>query len=117
LAVLPLVLSEPAFERFFSEEGPVETASMFFWLFAAVVVLVRVRPLRARTWAFALLYLAFAAREADLHKAFTADSMLKSAYYRRVPAPFEEKLIAGIVAIALIALLAYVLWVVARFLW
>src|SRR5690606_14761645 len=36
---------------------------------------------------------------------------------RRVPAPFEEKLIAGIVAIALIALLAYVLWVVARCLW
>lgn len=117
LAVLPLVLSEPAFERFFSEEGPVEIASMFFWLFAAVVVLVRVRPLRARSWAFALLYLAFAAREADLHRAFTADSMLKTAYYRRVAAPFEEKLVAGIVAIALIALLVYVLWVVARFLW
>lgn len=117
LAVLPLVLSTPAFERFFSEEGPIEMASTLLWIAAAGVVLARVRPLGRRAWAFALLYLVFAAREAQLHRAFTADSMFKSSYYRRVAAPFEEKLVAGLVAIAILALLVYVFWVVVRFLW
>jgi len=117
LAVLPLALSEPAFEAFFSEEGPVEIGAMLLWCAAGAIVLLRIRPLGTRAWAFALLYFAFAAREAELHRAFTADSMLKSAYYRRVPAPLAEKLIAGLVAIALLVLLAYVLWIVVRFLW
>src|SRR5690606_39133983 len=117
LAVLPLALSQPAFEHFFSEEGPIETASTVFWLVAAVVVLARVRPPGRRAWAFALLYVVFAAREAQLHRAFTADSIFKSSYYRRSAAPFEEKLVAGLVAIAILLLLVYVLWVVVRFLW
>lgn len=117
LAVLPLALSPSAFGWFFSEEGPVEVGAMLLWFTAAVVVVVRVRPPGARGWAFAALYLAFAAREAELHRAFTADSMLKSAYYRRVAAPLEEKIIAGIVAVALVALLMYVLATVVRFLW
>lgn len=116
LAVLPLVLASDTFAWFFSEEGPVEVAALVFWVVAAVVVLVRIRPLTARAWAFAGLYLAFAAREADLHRAFTADSMLKTSYYRRAVAPIEEKIIAGIVALVLVALFVYVLWVVARFL-
>lgn len=117
LAVSPLVLSEPGFEHFFSEEGPIEIVSALLWIVAAAVVLVRARPLRRRAWAFALLYVVFAAREAELHRAFTADSMFKSSYYRRVAAPFEEKLVAGLVAIAIVTLLAYVIWVVVRFLW
>ncbi len=117
LAVLPLVLSEPAFRHFFSEEGPIEIASTLFWIVAAVIVLARVRPLSRRAWAFALLYLVFAAREAQLHRAFTADSIFKSSYYRRAAAPFDEKLMAFIVAIAILLLLFYVLWVVVRFLW
>lgn len=117
LAVLPLTLSQPVFDWFFSEEGPVEIGSIVLWCVAAAVVLVCVRPIGARAGAFALLYLVFAAREAQLHRAFTADSMFKSAYYRRAPAPLEEKLIAGLAAIAIIALLFYVLWIAIRFLW
>lgn len=117
LAALPLTLSPPFFHWLFSEEGPIEKASIVFWIFAAIVVLVRTRPLGANAWAFALLFAIFAAREADLHRAFTADSMFKSAYYRHVPASFAEKLVAGIVAIAIILLLVRVLWISIRFLW
>lgn len=116
LAAAPLVLQTERFRWTFSEEGPVEVASMILWIVAAAVVLVRIRPFDSRAAAFALLYLAFAAREADWHKAFTADSMLKSAYYRSPGVPLAEKLVAGAVAVALLCLLVYVLWVVARFL-
>ncbi len=116
LGVLPLTLSDPDFHWLFSETGPVEILSLVFWVVAAIVVLVSVRPATGRTWAFAVMYLVFAAREADLHRAFTADSMLKSGYYRHVAAPLPEKIIAGLVAIAILALLLYFLWVSFRFL-
>lgn len=116
LAVLPVTMSPQDVMWTFSEEGVFERASIVAWIVAAAVVVLRIRPLRARAWAFAALYLVFAAREADWHKAFTADSIFKTAYYRRTPAPFEEKLVAGIVALALLALFAYVMYVSVRFL-
>ncbi len=116
LAILPLVLDPAVLRHTFSEEGVFERASILGWLLAAAAVLLRVRPLGMRAVAFAGLYLAFAAREADWHKAFTADSIFKTAYYRRTPAPFEEKLVAGLVALALVLLFAYTMFVALRFL-
>jgi len=116
LAVFPLVLPEAQFRWTFSEAGPFERFAIAAWLFAAVVVLARIRPLGARAWAFAILCVLFAAREADWHKAFTADSILKSNYYRHTVAPLSEKIVAGIVAVAAIALIIYVGLLIARFL-
>jgi hypothetical protein len=116
LAVFPLALPLPAFRWTFSEVGPFEQLAIAAWLFAALVVVVRIRPLGARAWAFATLCILFAAREADWHKAFTADSLLKSNYYKHAVAPMAEKLLAGAVAVAAIALLLYVAFVIARFL-
>lgn len=116
LGLLPLLLSQPVFRHTFSEQGPFERLSIATWIFAALVLLVRIRPLGPRAWAFALVCMIFAAREADWHKAFTADSLLKTNYYKDAIAPFGEKLAAGSVAIAAISLLAYVGFVVARFL-
>ncbi len=117
LLATPLVLSPQGFEWFYSEEGPVERAAIVLWIAASAMVLVRIRPFGARALAFALLYLVFAAREADWHKAFTADSIFKNAYYRRTAAPFEEKLIAFLVAVVLLVLFAYACWIIYRFLW
>lgn len=116
LALLPLVLNEAAFHRMFSEEGPFERLSIAGWLGTAAVVLVRIRPLGARALAFALLCLAFAAREADWHKLFTGESFLKNSFYRDAARPFEEKLICGAIAIFLVVLLLYAGLVIARFL-
>lgn len=116
LAVFPLALPEAQFRWTFSEEGPFEQFAIAAWLFAAVVVIVRIRPLGARAWAFAMLCVLFAAREADWHKAFTADSLLKSNYYRHTVAPLSEKIVAGMVAVAAIAVIIYVGLVIARFL-
>lgn len=116
LALLPLLLSQPDFRFTFSEQGPFEQLSIVAWIFTALVIVVRIRPLGPRAWAFALLCVIFAAREADWHKAFTADSILKTNYYKHAIAPFGEKLAAATVALAAIALLLYVGFVVARFL-
>ncbi|WP_341928594.1 hypothetical protein [Methyloversatilis discipulorum] len=48
LALLPLVLNEQAFQWTFSEVGPFEQLSIAGWLGTAVIVLLRIRPLRAR---------------------------------------------------------------------
>jgi hypothetical protein len=116
LAVFPLVQSEPQFRWTFSEVGPFERMAIATWLFTAFVVIVRIRPLGRPAWALASLCVVFAAREADWHKAFTADSMLKMNYYKHVAAPLMEKLLAGAVAVAMIALVLYVGLVIARFL-
>lgn len=116
LAVLPLVLSQPVFRFTFSEAGPFEQLSIMAWIFTALIILLRIRPLGPRAWAFALLCVVFAAREADWHKAFTADSILKINYYKHTIAPLSEKLMAACVALVAIALLAYVGFVVMRFL-
>ena len=116
LSLLPLVLPQPVFRHAFSEQGPFERLAIAAWIMTALVIIVRIRPLGPRAWAFALLCMIFAAREADWHKAFTADSILKTNYYKHAIAPFGEKLAAASVALAAITLLLYVGFVVARFL-
>jgi hypothetical protein len=116
LCILPLVLPAQTFRWAFSEAGPFEVLSVPAWLFCAMVIFIRVRPLSRRAHAFAWLCIVFAARETDWHKAFTADSLLKINYYKHANAPFMEKLLAGMVALMAIALLVYVGLAVMRFL-
>ncbi len=116
LAVLPLVMERGQFIWALSEQGPFEQLSLAGWLFAAAVILFRVRPLGRSGLAFALLFTLFAAREADWHKAFTADSILKTNYYRHSLAPIAEKVIAGAIAAIVILLIVYVGFLILRFL-
>jgi hypothetical protein len=116
LAFFPMALPQERFLYAFSEQGPFERLSIAGWLLIPAVILVRIRPLGMRAVAFGLLAILFAAREADWHKAFTADSILKTNYYRHAVAPFEEKLLGGIAAFIFIALVLYVGFIIARFL-
>jgi hypothetical protein len=104
------------FSYIFSEVGPFEEMSIVLWLGASLVVLAFARPLTSRSVIFALLFAAFAAREASWHKAFTTDSLLKISYYLKSPAPLTEKILAGIVAALFIAMLIYAAIVVIHFL-
>jgi hypothetical protein len=102
LAVLGLVLDAPLQSRLFSESGPFEIASEWLWvLLGAACLAIAGCPWRRRLLLSALA-LVLAMREADWHKAFTADSIFKSNYYQDMPAPLAEKLLAGAVALACI---------------
>lgn len=116
LLVLPLLLPEGDIHALFIEHGPIEQLSVVAWLALGAVALSCQRPITRQAVAFALLTVFLAAREADLHKAFTADSILKTNYYRHSLAPLEEKLAAALVAAIFIALVLYCAFVVGRFL-
>jgi len=113
---LAMRLSPERFSYTFSEAGPFEEMSIVLWVGASLAVLAFARPLTSRSAIFALLFAAFAAREASWHKAFTTDSLLKISYYLKSPAPLTEKILAGIVAATFIAMMIYVAIVVIRFL-
>jgi hypothetical protein len=111
-ALLPYAWVKP----WLSEAGPFEVGALLAWIGAAALLAVRIRPFTARTLAFVTICLLCAAREADLHKAFTLESISRLSYYRKSAAPLAEKLIAGCVALLFVALLAYAGLVAARFL-
>jgi hypothetical protein len=116
VVVLPLTLPKPMLSWAFSETGPFEIGALILWIVAAGVLIVRIRPFTSRTLAFATIFLLFAAREADLQKAFTSESILKLAYYRHSADPLLGKIIAGVVALLFVTLAAYALFVSVRFL-
>lgn len=116
LGMLPLVLMQADFRYLFSEKGPFERISIFAWIFVALIIVWRIRPLGIRAWAFVSLFILFAAREGDLDRVFTGPSMLTLNYYKRAVAPFSEKLMAGIVAFIMFGLIIYAGIVIFRFL-
>jgi hypothetical protein len=113
---LAMRLPPERFSYIFSEAGPFEEVSILLWLGASLAVLAFARPLTSRGVIFALLFAAFAAREASWHKAFTTDSLLKISYYLKSPASLTEKILAGVVAALFIAMLIYAAIVVIHFL-
>lgn len=115
LLAIPIAFSPERAKWMLSETGPIEVLSVFAWLvLAALFAFSAFRP--AVKWPMALLFAGFAAREADLHKAFTAEGMLKINYYTRSSAPLGEKLISGTVALVFVGLLLYSAFLFIRFL-
>jgi len=116
LVVLPFLLSAETFDAAFSETGPFERLSLIAWIVAAAVVVVRIRPYGLSAAAFTVLYLLFAAREADLHKAFTTRSISKLNYYRDASIGVSERIVAALAALAILCVIVYAVFVVLRFL-
>lgn len=109
MALLPLVLDDAGRDAVFAEEtGLFEQASLVLWLILTPICLLGLRPPLWQGLAAAGATLFCAAREADWHAAFTADSVLKISYYLD-PNPIEHRLVAalivGVLSIALFATL------------
>jgi hypothetical protein len=116
LLLAPVVLPREVFVHTFSEAGFFENLSFYGWLVAPILIFLRVRPIGYRAVAFALLSLAFAAREADWQKKFTTEGAMKINYYQNASVPIMERLIAGIIVLILIAGLIYAVYASIRFL-
>lgn len=96
-------------EWMYSESGPIEIASEFVWIGLALFSVALFRG-SITSIAGALLALGAAAREADWHKEFTDESMLKPKYYLSGEYPLESQIIGGVVVALLLASLALVTW-------
>ncbi len=87
------------------------TQTLYFVLAPAMLVLRPAHDRQWRTWfALAVVLAGFGAREADLHTAWTAKSILKLSYYLG-DAPWGQKVLAGFVVAAVLTAAA---WLVLR---
>jgi hypothetical protein len=113
LCLLATVLADSDFKTIFSETGFFEQSSIIAWVTAAIVLVFRARQQRSidkgSYLAHAMLFLLCAMREADWHKKFTADGILKIKYYTKSTAAFAEKIPAGLVALLFIVLMLHAL--------
>lgn len=107
--LLMLFLPLDELKHWTSEEGLFEQASWVVYFAVAATCLLLVRDDVRLYGTSAVVVLAMGARELDLHRRFTTDSMLKSRYYLKVQAPLIEKLLAGAVVLALTAVVLYML--------
>ena len=106
LALLAASMPPEIFRPLFSEEGPFEKMSMLLWVVLGVLLLLH-DPRSRRVLSLAALSLVFAAREADLQKAFTVMSIEKIKFYLSPDVPVMQKLIGGLVFLAIIALIIH----------
>ena len=106
LVVLAASLQPEIFKALFSEEGPFEEMSIVLWVALGAMLLFHdVRS--PRVLALATLSFVFAAREADLHKAFTVMSISKIKFYLSPDVPMMQKIIGGLVLLAVVALIIH----------
>lgn len=103
-ALLGLALPTRMVRELSAESGPLELASALGWTVLALAIPVFFQWSRYSV-AGAALAAGAAAREADWHKRFTEDSVLKPTFYLRAEYPIQEQIIGGaIVALLIISL-------------
>ncbi|MEL0027307.1 MAG: hypothetical protein VW625_01370 [Perlucidibaca sp.] len=91
----------------YSEQGPYETVSVWLWLILAGQALLT-RSLHAHTRiTAALAALLMGAREMDLHKSLFSTSFIKMPFYKSPTISLHDKLLGGLLLLALAALLVY----------
>jgi len=74
------------------EHGPIEMLTAIGFALTACTAAIIAWKEKTQIWSLFAAFMAFAAaRELDLHKAFTSDSILKSKFYLKSDAPWFEK--------------------------
>lgn len=111
LFFLAATLDDERFIYLFSEAGFFEECSIIAWISAALVVMHRAwlshGTKKVSNLAHAALFLLCAMREADWHKKFTTEGILKLKYYTRSAAALSEKIPAAIVSLLFIGLVIH----------
>lgn len=97
-------------EYWFAEIGPVETVSEFLWIGLGIMTLIVLRPFSLTNIAALVVCIACAAREADFHKQFAGESMLKIGYYHSAEIPVTERLIAATIMVVLLVSVVHLAW-------
>lgn len=101
---------DPAITRsLIAETGLFERLSPPLWIGLAALCLFKLGLNSRWGWGTAALALIFAAREADWHKAFTADSIFKHAFYRSTEISATQKFWGGLAAAISVVVLLWML--------
>jgi hypothetical protein len=105
LLPFPWLLTKQEMHWVFSEEGPFEVLSAVFWAALGLLCFMTARQAPRRLIPCGIAAFIGCARELDLHTAITGMSIFKSHYYLKTPAPIAEKLLVGLLTIAIFAVL------------
>ena len=82
----------------FSENGPYEILSVFFWIALFVLILISKKYYDFKSWiSFLVISLFAASREADLQKEFSTDGFIKFNYYTNPEILIGEKILFGFI--------------------
>ena len=92
------------------ENGPFEMTSVGLHLVVGLSALFLWRKGYAIAGLLSLASLLMAAREVDLHKAFTTYGLFKTRLYVDASVPLIEKLLAGAAVLILLGLIVYMAW-------
>lgn len=92
-----------------AESGVFELLSPPLWVALAALCLFTLGSNNRWGWGTAALASIFAAREADWHKAFTADSIFKHAFYRSTEISATQKFWGGLAAAISVVVLLWML--------
>jgi hypothetical protein len=117
LCTLVTFSEDEFFFRTFMENGLFEQGALTLWILLGIAVLIRPIENSIRPYVIAALFFLCAAREADLHKAFTAEGILRLSYYIRSDAPLSEKLLGLPVAAIFLTLVFYAVASALIYLW
>lgn len=110
LTVVVALLDRAQFNAIFSEGGPVESLTTPLWLMLAAWCLDPLHPRRRGVTVCGLLALLLAMREADWqHNEQANMSVLKLKFYAQAAVPLVDRIIAGALTLAALALLIYAL--------
>ncbi len=102
LAYAFLYLKHPQWQYLSAEGSFIEVCSVFVFSFAALIFFfLFVKTRRIIDFIYTVLMFFAAAREADLHKEWTKDSILKTRFYLDQEVPLNEK-ICGLIIIGLL---------------
>jgi hypothetical protein len=115
LVLAAIFLSDASFAWLFEENGPVEWLTVAGWLVVSVVfVRAALQGAGPVAWLGAVLTLAAAMREADLHKLLTGFSVLKISFYTGTGFALWQKLLAALVVIPTAVVLVALSWMLLR---
>ena len=104
-------LTESQISDLVAEDGPIEFIQPWIYFAAALLGLMTAWVKRSRLWGvFTFLMLVAGAREMDLHKAYTADSVLKIKFYTTDIAPLHEKAAGLVFILLLLFCVIYLIW-------
>lgn len=109
LLVIVYALDPAVTHRLTAETGLFELMSPPLWVGLAVLCLIKLGGNNRWGPGTAFLALIFAAREADWHKAFTADSIFKHAFYRSTEISSVQKFWGGLAAAISVVVLLWML--------
>jgi hypothetical protein len=115
LVLAAIFLPDASFASLFEENGPIEWLSVAGWLVVSLVfVRAALQGAGPVAWLGAVLTLAAALREADLHKVLTGYSVLKVSFYTGAGFAIWQKLLAAFVVIPAAVAMVALSWMLLR---